>query len=129
MILADDTRQIEFSQYFGFHFFFHKGEMSSGKSSVINGILGERILPTGIMATTTRVCRIKYSKELLVTFRDQTDKKDIKQISFKSLEEMADKLKTIATWRMDNTEIGFVDIYMPFLFQQVQLIVCDFYTY
>lgn len=91
--------------------------MSSGKSSVINGILGENILPTGIFGKTTRVCRIKYSKDLLVSLRDENDKKYIKKISVKSTKEMANKLKVVAGTH--NKETGYVDIFMPFLFQQV----------
>lgn len=99
-------------------FFYHKGETSSGKSSIINGILGEKILPTGITATTTRVCRIKYAKELLVSARDQNDKKDIKRISVKSTKQMADEVKNMAS--TDNSKISFVDIFMPVRFQQVK---------
>lgn len=99
-------------------FFYQKGETSSGKSSIINKIVEQKILPTGIMATTTRVCRIKYAKELLVLARDQNDENDIQRIPVKSTKCMADELKTMASTK--NSKIGYVDIFMPVRFQQVR---------
>lgn len=95
---------------------FSTGETSSGKSSIVNAIIEEKILPTGIEATTTRVCRVKYSKELKIATCDENDKY-IEHISFQNTRKMAEELKTIA--QTDDQNIAYVDIFMPLPFQQV----------
>lgn len=75
------------------------------------------MLPTGIMATTTRVCRVKYSKELKIVTCDEKDKKYREHKSFQNTEEMAKDLKIIAQTR--DQKITYVDIFMPLPFQQV----------
>uniref|UniRef100_K1QZS5 Dynamin N-terminal domain-containing protein n=1 Tax=Magallana gigas TaxID=29159 RepID=K1QZS5_MAGGI len=49
------------------------GETSAGKSSVVNLILGEKILPSGIRASTSRLCRVKYGERLMICTRDNKD--------------------------------------------------------
>ena len=39
------------------------GETSAGKSSLINLILGEKVLPSSFLATTSTICELKYGKE------------------------------------------------------------------
>lgn len=107
--------------YFKFliYIFAYTGETSSGKSTIVNAIIGKKILPTGIEATTTRVCRVKYSKELKISTCSGTDKEYKHTISFTSPEEMADKLKFIA--QTNDKNITYVDICMPIPFQQVHV--------
>ena len=40
-----------------------KGETGSGKSSLINLILGEELLPYSILSTTSTICELKYGEE------------------------------------------------------------------
>uniref|UniRef100_K1R313 Uncharacterized protein in xynA 3'region n=1 Tax=Magallana gigas TaxID=29159 RepID=K1R313_MAGGI len=98
-------------------------ETSSGKSTIVNAIIGKKILPTGIEATTTRVCRVKYSKELKISTCSGTDKEYKHTISFTSPEEMADKLKFIA--QTNDKNITYVDICMPIPFQQGNVAIVD----
>lgn len=100
------------------YYFIFLGETSSGKSSIINAILGKNILPTGITATTTRVCRIKPSENLMIITFD-ANYKELEVKPFSDTQEMADELEKLA--QTNNPEIGYVDILMPDLhFQQVQ---------
>lgn len=48
------------------------GQFSSGKSTFLNALLGEEILPSGITPLTAKVCEISYGlqKELSVYFKD-----------------------------------------------------------
>lgn len=92
------------------------GETSSGKSSIINLILGEKILPTGITASTSRVCRVKYCERCMISTRDINDE-EIENMSFENSKEMAKKLKTLAN--TNDTKISYVDIYMPVPLLQV----------
>ena len=38
------------------------GEASAGKSSLINLILGERLLPSSSLSTTSTLCELKYGE-------------------------------------------------------------------
>lgn len=101
-------------------FHVHTGDTSSGKSKIINEIIGEKILPTGVRATTTRVCRVKYSKEMKIS--TYTRHGQIYPESFRNTTVLAEKLKMKATTKKKN--ITHVDIFMPLPFQQVQFITC-----
>ena len=39
------------------------GPTSAGKSTLLNALLGEQVLPTSYNATTSALCEIKYSEE------------------------------------------------------------------
>ena len=49
------------------------GETSSGKSSLVNLILGEELLPYSVLSTTSTICELKYGEErkLVVHFKDK----------------------------------------------------------
>nr|XP_034322479.1 uncharacterized protein in xynA 3'region-like [Crassostrea gigas] len=97
------------------------GETSSGKSSIINAIIGENILPTGITATTTRVCRVRHSEELIFAIRDENDtEKDL--VSFHNTIQLAKKLKEIGGTIDRDT---YVDIRMPIHFQEGNITLVD----
>lgn len=87
-------------------FFVYIGETSSGKSSIINAIIGEK---------TTRVCRVKYSEELKIEICYENGKEYREHISFQNTHEMAEKLKTIAQ-TMDQ-KITYIDIFVRLPFQ------------
>lgn len=95
---------------------FLQGETSSGKSSIINLILGEKILPSGITASTSRVCRVKYFKRCMISTRVNKDE-ELEKMSFENSKEMAEKLKTVAI--TNDTKICYIDIYMPVPLLQV----------
>lgn len=99
------------------------GETSSGKSSIINRILGDTILPTGVTASTTRVCRVKYSEDLMITTCDAEDKNEIDRMYFQSKEDMAETLNTLAKTKDPN--IGYIDIHMPVPLLQGNVIIVD----
>ncbi|MBE0492381.1 MAG: dynamin family protein [Sulfurospirillum sp.] len=60
------------------------GQFSSGKSTFLNAILAQNILPTGITPVTSKINYIKYANELMikVTYLDGSEKyHDIKDIA------------------------------------------------
>lgn len=95
--------------------FVSSGETYAGKSSIINLILGQKILPTGI-TFTSRVCRIKYSASYIVHTYDSKDEK-LDEMSFGNLKEMTEKLIFLA--ETCTPEISCIDIYMPVPFLKV----------
>lgn len=99
------------------------GETSSGKSSIINGVLNKKILPCGARATTTRICRIKHSKELVISTRNANDTSDLTKMKFLNTNEMAEELKTLA--RTNDPRIGYIDVCMPVPFQQGNVVIVD----
>ena len=55
--------------------FSSSGETSAGKSSVINLILGEEILPSAVLSTTSTIFELKYDKTPMVVihFKDSPE--------------------------------------------------------
>ena len=93
---------------------FDLGETSSGKSTIINKLIGEKILPTGVAATTSRVCRIRFSKTLSVSIKD-ADEKEIGKWTFKDKREMERKVKELATTSERNFVYVDICIEVPML--------------
>ena len=56
------------------------GETSSGKSSLINLILGEEILPYSLLSTRSTICELKFGEErrLVVHFKDKDSETGLK---------------------------------------------------
>ncbi|KAJ7349513.1 hypothetical protein OS493_038882 [Desmophyllum pertusum] len=49
------------------------GETSSGKSTLLNLILGEQLLPSSMLSTTSTICELKYgaTPKLVAHFKDK----------------------------------------------------------
>lgn len=99
------------------------GETSAGKSSIINLILGEKILPTGITECTSQVCRIKHSEQFMISTKDSKGKEIGENLSFKDSRQMAKKLKVLATKKVE--EFTYVDIHMPVPLLQGNVMIVD----
>lgn len=63
------------------------GEFSRGKSTFINAMLGQKVLPAKSDPTTTTINRISYgdSKKFILHYRDKTPDKEIDETDFKSI--------------------------------------------
>ena len=79
-------------------------------------LIGEKILPTNVAASTSRVCRIRFSKTLSVSIKD-ADEKEIDKWTFKDKREMELKVKELATTSEKN--VVYVDICMEVPMLQV----------
>jgi len=64
-VAADDLRRFREAreQLAGLFLLVVAGEFNSGKSSFINALLGERVLPEGVTPTTDRINRLHYGDE------------------------------------------------------------------
>lgn len=98
------------------------GETSCGKSSIINLIIGQKILPTSITASTSRVCRVKHSESFMISTRDSEDE-EIERLKFKNSIEMAETLKCVAQTNVE--EISYVDVYLPVPLLQGNVMIVD----
>lgn len=98
------------------------GETSSGKSSIINLILGEQILPTQITSSSQKVCTIKYCERCMISTRDSKNE-ELDNIHFENFKEMAKQLELISD--TDYAEVAYVDIYMPISWLRGNVTIID----
>lgn len=96
-----------------------QGEISAGKSSLINLLVGTSILPERQLACTTTICRLRNSETRQIVLTDYEDKQTV--IPFTKDEEvkMEDTLETHVGSRSNPDECKYVDIYLPIPMLQV----------
>ena len=94
------------------------GETSAGKSSLINLLLNDQVLPTSIMQNTLTLCEISYGskKEAVIRFAKQ-DKTPVilKGSEFDKIREYIQKPRGDEDW------CERIEIKMPNLLLQVQI--------
>lgn len=85
------------------------GQFKAGKSSFLNSLIGEAVLPVGVVPVTTVICRLSYGpeKKAAVTFYDGS-REDIK---LEQLDQYTSEAKNPANQK--NVEV--VDIELPSL--------------
>lgn len=89
------------------------GQTNSGKSSLINELLGASYLPTAEVPCTSRIVRIRYSQENILQVREPSGKVKVEQKNFKKKsipkEEIAledDKKREDKAWAQCVVEVG-----------------------
>ncbi|XP_078327868.1 uncharacterized protein LOC111109476 isoform X2 [Crassostrea virginica] len=99
------------------------GETSAGKSTIINKIIGgSKLLPTKVTASTTKVCRIGYSKSFSVSAKDCKGK-ELKILKFPGREDLSQAVKELVTEL--ETDIVYVDIGIPLPMLQGNVLIVD----
>ncbi|WP_236096456.1 dynamin family protein [Helicobacter sp. MIT 11-5569] len=58
------------------------GQFSSGKSTFLNALLGQDILPTGITPITSKVCKICYGEDYILEILYKDGKKVLQNVEF-----------------------------------------------
>ncbi|VDI06372.1 Hypothetical predicted protein, partial [Mytilus galloprovincialis] len=103
------------------------GETSAGKSSFINLLLGEELLPTSVLPCTPTICRIHNNDEKKIEVTDKSRVPKKLNLEKKDVESVKNVLKpylTLPGSKEDQTgmdkkeEYEFVDIYWPIPFLQ-----------
>lgn len=72
--------------------------------------MGEKVVPTKVTASTTRVCRIRHSETMSVSTWNEKGNL-LKTWSFEEIHELAETLKGLA--KTEDPNIFYVDIEMP----------------
>lgn len=91
------------------------GEFSSGKSKLINNLLGENILPTKTSESTSYLTKISYSTEPKVLLNDTTE------ISFEELK----KINNVDEYKIEGTDIEEINVYLDKDILKTGLILVD----
>ena len=55
-----------------------QGETSAGKSSMLNLILGEELLPFSVLSTTSTICELKYGRKERINIHYKEERKEPK---------------------------------------------------
>ena len=74
---------------------FISGETSAGKSSMLNLILGEELLPFSVLSTTSTICELKYGKKRIIKVHYKQEGKDPET---KELDDSTSYLEQISTF-------------------------------
>ena len=74
---------------------FISGETSAGKSSMLNLILGEELLPFSVLSATSTICELRYGKKrrIKVHYKQEGREPEIKE-----LEESSSYMDQISTF-------------------------------
>lgn len=85
------------------------GQFKAGKSSFINSLIGESVLPVGVVPVTTVICRLQYGpqRKAVVTFFNNSRS----EIELGSLDEFTSEAKNPS----NNKNVEMVDIELPSL--------------
>lgn len=98
-------------------YFFCLGETNAGKSTLINLIVGDDILPVDLEPSTTKfVCRIKYCDKLTVSKCNSAGQLPVPE-TFESVQEMKRSLEVL--WQKSDSDIEIIDIGYPVKILQV----------
>ena len=95
------------------------GQFKSGKSSLINSIIKENLLPVGVIPVTSIITRLQYAEEkkAIVKFLDKT----VKEINIDEVENFITESKNPEN--VKNIEV--VDLFLPQLYNFKNLRIVD----
>lgn len=99
------------------------GDVSSGKSSLINLLLGDDILPTALLHTTSVICSIHDSNERKIICCYQEGSIDApRTIEVSSNDELKDKLEELIAFK-DRPPYKCVEVFLPMPFLKVRRLI------
>ena len=87
------------------------GEISAGKSSLLNLLIGTEILPTSLLESRSLPCRLQYSAEKRAKLIDSTGSV-IDDINYDEDEETKKRLKRIIEGTELVPNLAYVDIFL-----------------
>ena len=105
------------------------GETSAGKSSMLNLILGEELLPFSVLSTTSTICELRYGKKrrIKVHYKQEGREPEIKELDESS--SYIDQISTFvhvksASLREKAPQYKKVELFWPH--SLLKVIICVF---
>ncbi|CAH3030375.1 unnamed protein product, partial [Porites evermanni] len=125
-VLKWHEKQLKQTQYF----LLVSGETSSGKSSLINLILGKDILPSSTATTTSTMCELKYGETptMVVHFKDKDPEtgETTKKIPLHKPNDQSTYLEQISTYvRQKGSMLKKVELFWPHELLQKGIVIID----
>ncbi|XP_069115407.1 uncharacterized protein [Argopecten irradians] len=102
------------------------GETSAGKSTLLNLLLGNKILPSSLRSNTSTVCRLRNKSQKMIKVHDKSGENVIHSRTFDDNitdETLRQELHAYISCKTDLYK--FVDIYWPMPFLGSQVIIVD----
>lgn len=96
------------------------GEISSGKSSLLNFMIGTDVLPTSVLESRSVPCRLRYSPEKRANLIDASGNV-IESVRFTENEEALNRLRTIIGGNQHIDGLSHIDIFLEESALQVSL--------
>lgn len=104
------------------------GETSAGKSSVINLILGENILPTSVLSTTSTIFELKYGTSPKIRIHFNDSRKPVYNELDDSKENILTQLTNLVTGNNDREKVSpykKVELFWPHCLFKERVIIVD----
>ncbi|XP_056003569.1 uncharacterized protein LOC125663164 [Ostrea edulis] len=89
------------------------GDTSSGKTSLVNKLVGQRLMTPKILRATSKICRIRNSETYAIEVLDVDGKVLEERTAFTDHRKMNKKLDKYTCTREDNARMYYIDIYSP----------------
>ncbi|XP_021346775.1 uncharacterized protein LOC110446114 [Mizuhopecten yessoensis] len=102
------------------------GETSAGKSSLLNLILGSKILPLSLRSNTSTVCRLRNHEQKMIKVYDQTGENLVFVREFEEDVKDDELKKELQKYiSCEDNPYRYVDIFWPIPFLGSQVIIVD----
>ncbi|XP_048750992.2 uncharacterized protein LOC125662713 [Ostrea edulis] len=90
------------------------GDTSSGKTSLVNKLVGQRLVTPKVLRATSKICRIRNSETYAIEVLDVDGKVLKEKTTFNTPRKINKKLDTYTDTRDSNAGMYYIDIYCPF---------------
>lgn len=87
------------------------GEISAGKSSLLNFLIGRDVLPTSVRESRSVPCRLRYGTEKSAKLIDDSGK-EIDEIKYDESNEALDRLKKLIKGDEFVQGLSYIDIFL-----------------
>ena len=105
------------------------GETSAGKSSMLNLMLGEELLPFSVLSTTSTICELKYGRDRRIKVHYEEEGKDPKVKRLDELSSYMDQISEFvhiksARLRKNVPQYKKVELFWPHSLLRVRISFC-----
>lgn len=88
-------------------------DTSSGKTSLVNTLVEERLVTPKVLSATLKICRIRNSETYAIEVLDVNGKVIEEKTTFNTLRKMTIKLDKYTNKKEGNAGMNYIDIYCP----------------